>query len=138
MVKYNDFSRVGNFFDLDECQKAYELGGKNTHWTEFTIDGNFDDEAYFAVFDYWWKKLPLEEQKRIHYEIKCKGKKIKLNWIVPNNFNPETDNMPPTELEYPNMVFPTKLFKSLNDYIYWTANGYEVGGFKFDGWENVK
>jgi hypothetical protein len=138
MVKYNDFSRVGNFFDLDECQKAYELGGKNTHWTEFTIDGDFDDEAYFAVFDYWWKKLPLEEQKRIHFEVKCKHIKIHLNWSVPKDFDPAIHNMPPTEIDYPNMAFPTKEFRSLSQYVNWVADGYSSkNGFHLDSYEKV-
>ena len=137
MVK-NDFSKVCLFFNLEECQKAYKLGGNNTTLADFTIDGMLDEEAYHAVFERWWKKLPLEEQKRIHFEVKCKHIKIHLNWSVPKDFDPAIHNMPPTEIEYPNMAFPTKEFRNLSQYVYWVANGYSSkNGFHLDSYKKV-
>ena len=60
-----------DFFDLDMCQKAYELGGISgidSTWvsTKYTKeDGEFDDEKYFEDFDTWWDSLSEEEQERI-------------------------------------------------------------------------
>lgn len=138
MIKYNDFSKLCLFFNLEECQKAYKLGGNNTTLADFTIDGMLDEEAYHAVFERWWKKLPLEEQKRIHFEVKCKHIKIHLNWSVPKDFDPAIHNMPPTEIDYPNMAFPTKEFRSLSQYVNWVANGYSSkNGFHLDSYEKV-
>ena len=138
MIKYNDFSKLCLFFNLEECQKAYKLGGNNTTLADFTIDGMLDEEAYHAVFERWWKKLPLEEQKRIHFEVKCKHIKIHLNWSVPKDFDPAIHNMPPTEIDYPKMAFPTKEFRSLSQYVYWVADGYSSkNGFHLDSYEKV-
>ena len=138
MVKYNDFSKLCLFFNLEECQKAYKLGGNNTTLADFTIDGMLDEEVYHAVFERWWKKLPLEEQKRIHFEVKCKHIKIHLNWSVPKDFDPAIHNMPPTEIDYPNMAFPTKEFRNLSQYVYWVANGYSSkNGFHLDSYKKV-
>ena len=138
MVKYNDFSKLCLFFNLEECQKAYKLGGNNTTLADFTIDGMLDEEAYHAVFERWWKKLPLEEQKRIHFAVKCKHIKIHLNWSVPKDFDPVIHNMPPTEIEYPNMAFPTKEFRSLSQYVHWVADGYSSkSGFHLNSYERV-
>lgn len=134
MVKYNDFSKLCLFFNLEECQKAYKLGGNNTTLADFTIDGMLDEEAYHAVFERWWKKLPLEEQKRLNYEVRCKNKKIHLQWYTFKSFNPETDNLPPTEIEYPNMAFPTNTFRTLSQYVYWVASGYESDSVTLDAW----
>jgi hypothetical protein len=133
MVK-NDFSKACLFFNIKECQKAYKLGGNDTTLANFTIDGMLDEDAYHAVFETWWKKLPLEEQKRLNYEVRCKNKKIHLQWHTFNSFNPETDNLPPTEIEYPNMVFPTKVFRNLAQYVYWVASGYESDKVILDAW----
>ena len=58
------------YFDLDQTTKAYELGGKTTHWTDYTNGENsWDEDAYYADFDTWWNSLPVEERERIYGEI---------------------------------------------------------------------
>ena len=136
MIKYNDFSKVCQFYLSDEIDEAYKLGGKeHVSWADSLYE--FMD-AYHADFEKWWKKLPLEEQKRIHFEVKCKHIKIQLNWSVPKDFDPAIHNMPPTEIEYPNMVFPTKEFRNISQYVYWVADGYSSkDGFHLDSYKYV-
>lgn len=148
MIKYNDFSKVCQFYLSDEIDEAYKLGGEErASWVdclsekyksapEMDINKFMDEfmDAYHADFEKWWKKLPLEEQKRIHFEVKCKNNKILLQWYTSKSFNPETDNLPPTEIEYPNMAFPTKEFRNLAQYVYWVASGYETGGVTLGAW----
>ena len=152
MIKYNDFSNVCLFYLSDEIDEAYKLGGKeNVSWLDCLLEkyksapeiGVYEcmDEfmdAYHADFEKWWKKLPLEEQKRIHFEVKCKHIKIHLDWSVPKDFDPAIHNMPPTEIDYPNMAFPTKEFRNLSQYVYWVANGYSSkNGFHLDSYKKV-
>lgn len=145
MIKYNDFSRVCLFYTLSEIEKAYKLGGEaHVSWNDYSYERcksvSLDEclDAYHADFEKWWKKLPLEEQKRIHFEVKCKHIKIHLNWSVPKDFDPAIHNMPPTEIEYPNMAFPTKEFRSLSHYVYWIADDYtSKNGFHFNSYKCV-
>ena len=62
---------VGLFFDLDECQKAYELGGIKKSWmdysySELTDKGEeWDDNKFYEDFDTWWLNLPEAKQAEI-------------------------------------------------------------------------
>ena len=62
---------VGLFFDLDECQKAYEAGGVKKTWMDYsypepTDDGEeWDDIKFYCDFDAWWLNLPKTKQKEI-------------------------------------------------------------------------
>lgn len=59
-----------NFFDLEQTEKAYLLGGKKIHWTDYTIiDDEWDEDLYYADFDSWWNGLPFSEQSRIFKAI---------------------------------------------------------------------
>ena len=69
-----DFSLAkfaGLFFDLDYCQKAYELGGVETSWTDYsysepTDDGEeWNEKKFYEDFDKWWLNLPKTKQEEI-------------------------------------------------------------------------
>lgn len=62
---------VGLFFDLDECQKAYEAGGIKKTWMDYsysepTDEGEeWDDNKFYEDFDTWWLNLPKTKQEEI-------------------------------------------------------------------------
>jgi hypothetical protein len=62
---------VGLFFDLDECQKAYEAGGIKKTWMDYsysepTNEGEaWDDNKFYEDFDTWWLNLPKTKQEEI-------------------------------------------------------------------------
>ena len=62
---------VGMFFDLDDCQKAYEAGGVKKTWMDYsypepTDDGEeWDDIKFYCDFDAWWLNLPKTKQEEI-------------------------------------------------------------------------
>ena len=61
----------GNYFDLDQTTDAYSIGGKNTHWTDYsTGDSSWDENNYYEDFDGWWNNLPDEEKERIYSLMK--------------------------------------------------------------------
>lgn len=64
-------ANAGLYFDLYETTEAYELGGVNKHWTDYTIEyDKWDEEAYYKDFNSWWSNLSFDEQKRIYNKIK--------------------------------------------------------------------
>ena len=62
---------AGLFFDLDECQKAYEAGGIKKTWMDYsysepTNEGEaWDDNKFYEDFDTWWLNLPKTKQEAI-------------------------------------------------------------------------
>ena len=77
---------IGRSFDLDQTTKAYELGGKNVYWTDYTfdwynnlseeeqmkdenLDNAWDMDAYYQDFDNWWMSLSTEKQNEIYNQI---------------------------------------------------------------------
>lgn len=61
----------GSYFDLDQTTDAYRIGGKNTHWTDYsTGDSSWDEDTYYEDFDGWWNNLPDEEKERIYSLMK--------------------------------------------------------------------
>lgn len=62
---------VGLFFDLDECQKAYEAGGIKKTWMDYsysepTDEGKeWDYNKFYEDFDTWWLNLPKTKQEEI-------------------------------------------------------------------------
>lgn len=72
---------VGMFFDLDDCQKAYEAGGVKKSWMDYsypepTDDGEeWDDIKFYCDFDAWWVNLPKTKQEEIT-AIVCSEKVI--------------------------------------------------------------
>lgn len=62
---------VGLFFDLDECEKAYEAGGIKKTWMDYsysepTDEGEeWDDNKFYEDFDTWWLNLPKTKQEEI-------------------------------------------------------------------------
>lgn len=62
---------VGLFFDLDECEEAYKLGGVKTTWEDYSFpeptgDGEeWNVEKFFEDFDEWWSNLPETKQAEI-------------------------------------------------------------------------
>jgi hypothetical protein len=62
---------VGLFFDLDECQKAYEAGGIKKTWMDYsysepTDDGEeWNEKKFYEDFDTWWLNLPKTKQEEI-------------------------------------------------------------------------
>ena len=62
---------VGLFFDLDECQKAYELGGVKKSWMDYSYSEptdkgeEWDDNKFYEDFDTWWLNLPKTKQEEI-------------------------------------------------------------------------
>ena len=75
-----EIKSAGNWMDLDECEKAYSIGGIKTTWMDYTYDwynnlpdeekydcdNYWDDEKYYADFKAWWDSLPFAEQERIY------------------------------------------------------------------------
>lgn len=72
----------GFYLDLEECEKAYQLGGKNRTWSDYTYewsdkeqteDRNLDNawamDKYYSDFETWWISLSETEQKRILNEL---------------------------------------------------------------------
>lgn len=71
IIDRHEISVAGHCFDLDETEKAYELGGVNKHWTDYTTEyDKWDEEAYYKDFNSWWSNLSFDEQKRIYNKIK--------------------------------------------------------------------
>ena len=61
----------GHYFDLNQTTLAYRLGGKDTHWTDYTInDDEWDEDKYYEDFDAWWDSLPESEREEITNLIK--------------------------------------------------------------------
>ena len=77
---------IGRSFDLDQTTKAYELGGKNVYWTDYTydwynnlsqeeqmkeanLDNAWDMDKYYEDFDNWWMSLSTEKQNEIYNQI---------------------------------------------------------------------
>ena len=66
----NNINNFAHHFDLDQTSKAYELGGKKTHWTDYSNgDADWDEESYYADFDAWWDGLPTEGKERIYRQL---------------------------------------------------------------------
>ena len=77
-------NEIGKAFDLDQTSKAYEFGGKNVYWTDYTfdwfndmteseqmkyLDNAWDEDAYYNDFDKWWCSLSFEEQDEIYNKM---------------------------------------------------------------------
>lgn len=61
---------VGLFFDLDECEKAYEVGGVNKTWMDYSYPCSesteeWDENKFYEDFDTWWLNLPKTKQVEI-------------------------------------------------------------------------
>lgn len=70
IIDRHEISIAGHYFDLDETTRAYELGGVNKHWTDYTEgEEEWDENSYYEDFGDWWDYLPFEEQKRIYEQI---------------------------------------------------------------------
>ena len=71
-------------FDLDDTVRAYRLGDKNIHWTDYThdwynklsekeqmeeknLDNAWDMDSYYSDFDNWWNSLSEETQNNIYH-----------------------------------------------------------------------
>jgi len=63
----------GKYFDLDQTERAYQLGGKKVTWMDYAYseeeqkehDEMWDIESYFADFDAWWDSLEDEQKMSI-------------------------------------------------------------------------
>lgn len=81
-----ELDEIGKAFDLDETIKAYDFGGENVYWTDYTFDWfnelpqeeqmkaensdhAWDSDSYFEDFDNWWCSLPKEKQEEIYNKI---------------------------------------------------------------------
>ena len=59
----------------DVIDRIYQEAGLSKSWVDYSFpdsddpDEAWDQDAYYADFDRWWKNLPLQEKKRIHYQI---------------------------------------------------------------------
>ena len=77
---------IGTSFDLDQTSKAYDLGGVNVSWIDYTFDwynalseeeqmevlnrgDAWDVDKYYEDFDKWWMSLPTEKQNEIYNQI---------------------------------------------------------------------
>lgn len=61
---------VGLFFDLDECEKAYEVGGVQKTWMDYSYPHSesteeWDENKFYEDFDTWWLNLPKTKQVEI-------------------------------------------------------------------------
>ena len=61
---------VGLFFDLDECQKAYEASGIKKSWMDYSYPCSesteeWDENKFYEDFDTWWLNLPKTKQVEI-------------------------------------------------------------------------
>ena len=76
----------GFYLGLEECEKAYQLGGENRTWSDYiyewynklsdkkqTEDRNLYNpwvlSKYYSDFESWWIHLSETEQKRILKEL---------------------------------------------------------------------
>lgn len=65
-----DLNNIGHGFDLEQTTNAYHLGGKKTHWTDYsTGDDEWDEDSYYRDFNSWWDELPEDEKVRICSEM---------------------------------------------------------------------
>ena len=82
-ISDKELQTIGQYFDLDQTTKAYELGGSDVYWTDYTydwykelseseqmkdenLDNAWDMDKYYADFDAWWLGLPMDEKRRIY------------------------------------------------------------------------
>ena len=82
----NFLKAIGTSFYLDQTTKAYELGGVNVYWTDYTydwynnlsqeeqmeeanLDNAWDMDKYYEDFDNWWMSLSTEKQNEIYNQI---------------------------------------------------------------------
>jgi hypothetical protein len=62
---------VGLFFDLDECEKAYEAGGVKKSWMDYSYSEptneseEWNEKKFYEDFDIWWLNLPKTKQGEI-------------------------------------------------------------------------
>lgn len=62
-----------DYFDLDMCQMAYQLAGKDVCWVSqqyTTPEGEFDEDKYYTDFDNWWDTLDDYEQEKIWNQMR--------------------------------------------------------------------
>jgi len=63
----------------DVIDRIYHEAGISRTWNDYSYpestdpDNAWDQDAYYADFDLWWKNLPLQEKTRIHYQITKKN-----------------------------------------------------------------
>lgn len=58
------------YFDLEQCQKAYDLMGVKKCWIDYsTPDGDWDEDGFYNDFDAWFDSLPEEQQTDIWNKI---------------------------------------------------------------------
>lgn len=73
-----ELAKFGESLDLDHTTRAYCLGGKATHWTNYSKpEGGWDEDAYYKDFGDWWKSLPIEKQEEIYNSITEKDNEVK-------------------------------------------------------------
>jgi hypothetical protein len=62
---------VGLFFDLDECEKAYEAGGVKKSWMDYSYSEptneseEWNEKKFYEDFDIWWLNLTKTKQGEI-------------------------------------------------------------------------
>lgn len=74
----------GQFCDLDQCEKAYLLGGMSVTWSDYTydwfnalpqseqmerLDDAWDMDAYYDDFYKWWSGLSTEKRETIYNAV---------------------------------------------------------------------
>ena len=74
----------GQSCDLDQCEKAYQLGGKSVTWSDYTydwfnalseseqmecLDDAWDVDKYYADFYFWWDSIGSAKRGEIYNQI---------------------------------------------------------------------
>ena len=84
--KWKEIVGAADWLDLDQCQRAYELGGINKTCLDYTIEGYnelsleeqerlsnegkaWDDKRFYANFKEWWLSLDNDKRKEIYNQL---------------------------------------------------------------------
>lgn len=70
-VSDESLKKCGQYFDLDDTTRLYEVAGKGVHWTDtkyYIDDENWDVDAYYDDFENWWNGL-TNEQRRNYFDL---------------------------------------------------------------------
>ena len=82
MATQEEILRWGTYCDLDECEKAYQLGEMSISWIDYTykwcnklpqaVDNEWDMDAYYSDFNIWWTSLSDSKREAIYNAINNK------------------------------------------------------------------
>lgn len=72
MATDKEIFEIGHYLDLDHCELAYELGGVNTTFHDYSNGDDLDDsewDRYYDDFNEWWESLSVKERRKIYEKL---------------------------------------------------------------------